>query len=105
MQIQTRRFLEIVSFVVVCLALVGCGAGNESVENKLCNDEIARKVQGSDMTIESTEFLSTTKDSDGNDIISGNVTIVQGGNKKAHAFSCVMQGSGADAVVMRADFQ
>jgi hypothetical protein len=105
MQIQTRRCLEILSFVTVCLALAGCGAGSESVENKLCNDEITRKVQGSDMTIENVEFSSTTKDTEGNDIINGNVTIVQGGSKKAHAFSCVMQGSGADAVVMRADFQ
>jgi hypothetical protein len=94
-----------VCVITLCLAMSGCGAGGESVENKLCNDEISRKVQGSDMTIESTEFSTTTKDAEGNDIINGNVIIVQGGNKKTHAFSCVMQGSGADAVVMRADFQ
>jgi hypothetical protein len=104
MQIQTRCCLGILSFVTICLVLAGCGSG-EPPENKLCTEEITRKVRGSDMTIESTEFLTTSKDADGNDNIKGNVTIVQGGNKKTHAFSCIMQGSGADAVVVRADFQ
>jgi hypothetical protein len=88
-----------------CLALAACGSGSESAENALCSDEISRKVQGSDMTIESVEFTARTKDNEGNDILNGNVDIVQGGNRKTHQFSCVMEGSGADAVVMRADFQ
>jgi hypothetical protein len=72
---------------------------------KMCEDEITRKVASasSDETTDSIEISGITKDGDGNNIVSGKVMITEQTIKKSLPFSCVMQGDGADASVIRAD--
>jgi len=70
---------------------------------QICKDEIARKVANSDMIIDSSEISSISKDADGNVMVKGKAELTEGVAKKSIPFTCVMQGEGKDASVIRAD--
>ncbi len=94
-----RRLL----FVLTSIAVVAACSEEVSPLAQICKDEIARKVADSDMTIESSEIISISKDADGNDLVSGKAELMEGVAKKTIPFSCVMQGEGSGASVIRAE--
>ena len=94
-----RRLL----FALASVAAVAACSEEVSPLEQLCKDEIARKVANSDMTIESSEITSITKDPDGNELVSGTAELMEGVTKKTIPFSCIMQGEGSAASVIRAD--
>ncbi len=91
--------------LLACGALVGACGEKVSPMEKMCEDEITRKVASAsrDETTDSIEISGITKDGDGNNIVSGTVEINEGAVKKSLPFSCVMQGDGESASVIRAD--
>lgn len=90
-------------FALASVAVVAACSKEVSPLEQLCKDEIARKVANSDMTIDSSEIISITKDTDGNDLVSGTAELTEGVAKKTIPFSCIMQGEGSDASVIRAE--
>lgn len=94
-----RRLL----FAVVSIATVAACSEEVSPLEQICKDEIARKVAASDMTIDSSVISSTGKDGDGNTDLKGSAELTDGITKKSIQFSCVMQGEGDAASVVRVD--
>ena len=90
-------------FVLASTAVIAACSKEVSPLEQICKDEIARKVANSDMIIDSSEILSISKDADGNDIVTGQAELTEGVAKKSIPFSCVMQGQGQDASVIRAE--
>ena len=94
-----RRLL----FVLASVAVVAACSKEVSPLEQICKDEIARKVAETDMVIDSSEISSISKDADGNDIVTGKAELTEGVAKKSIPFSCVMQGEGSSASVIRAE--
>ncbi len=90
-------------FAVTSIAFIAACGTEVSPLEQICKDEIARKVANSDMTIESSEISNVSKDADGNAIVTGKAELMEGVLKKSIPFTCVMQGEGKDASVIRAD--
>ena len=94
-----RRLL----FLAACIAGIAACSEEVSPLEQICKAEIARKVANSDMIIESSEISSISKDADGNVMVKGKAELMEGVVKKSIPFTCVMQGEGKDASVIRAD--
>lgn|GEM_PF-2759955 len=94
-----RRLL----FTAASIALMAACSEEVSPLEQICKDEIARKVANSDMIIDSSEISSISKDADGNVMVKGKAELTEGVAKKSIPFTCVMQGEGKDASVIRAD--
>ncbi len=94
-----RRLL----FIAASIALMAACSEEVSPLEQICKDEIARKVANSDMIIDSSEISSISKDADGNVMVKGKAELTEGVAKKSIPFTCVMQGEGKDASVIRAD--
>ncbi len=90
-------------FVIASAGMVVACAKEVSPLEQICKDEIARKVAESDVEIDSYEITGFSKDGDGNTVVSGKAELTIGVTKKSGPFSCVMQGEGTDASVIRAD--
>lgn len=90
-------------FVVASVAAVAACSKEVSPLEQICKDEIARKVAQTDMTIDSSEISNISKDADGNVIVEGKAELTEGVAKKSMPFSCIMQGEGKDASVVRAE--
>ena len=90
-------------FVVASVAAVAACSKEVSPLEQICKDEIARKVAQTDMTIDSSEISNISKDADGSVIVTGEAELTEGVAKKSMPFSCIMQGEGKDASVVRAE--
>jgi len=97
--VSIRRLL----FTAASIALMAACSEEVSPLEQICKDEIARKVANSDMIIDSSEISSISKDADGNVMVKGKAELTEGVAKKSIPFTCVMQGEGKDASVIRAD--
>ena len=94
-----RRLL----FALASAAAVAACSEEVSPLEQICTDEIVRKVADSDMTIDSSEISGTSKDDDGNLVLLGMAQLTQGVEKKSIQFSCIMQGEGQAASIVRVD--
>ena len=94
-----RRLL----FVVASIAAVAACSEEVSPLEQICKDEIARKVAETDMIIDSSEISNISKDADGSVTVTGKAELTEGVVKKSMPFSCMMQGEGKDASVIRAE--
>ena len=92
-----------VFFVLASVVLVVACSEDVSPLEQICKDEIARKVADSDMVIDSSEISGISKDAEGNDLVVGKAELTEGVTKKSIPFSCLMQGEGKDASVVRAE--
>lgn len=92
-----------VFFVLASTVLAVACSDKVSPLEQICKDEIARKVAESDMIIDSSEISGVSKDAEGNDLVVGKAELTEGVTKKSIPFSCVMQGEGKDASVIRAE--
>ena len=92
-----------VFFVLASAVLVVACSEEVSRLEQICKDEIARKVADSDMVIDSSEISGISKDAEGNDLVVGKAELTEGVTKKSIPFSCLMQGEGKDASVVRAE--
>ena len=90
-------------FVVASVAAVAACSEEVSPLEQICKDEIARKVAQTDMIIDSSEISNISKDAEGNVIVAGKAELTEGVAKKSMPFSCIMQGEGKDASVVRAE--
>jgi cytochrome c556 len=101
--LKQTGYLHALSRLAILALLAGCG-GAPKPEETLCKDEITRKALASEMTVETTTFSDAVKDSEGNDVLAGKADIMINNEKKMMPFSCVMQGTGAEAVIIRTEF-
>ena len=90
-------------FALISVAVVAACSEEVSPLEQICKDEIVRKVAASDMTIDSSEISGTSKDGDGNLVLSGTAQLMQGVEKKSIQYSCIMQGEGQAASIVRVD--
>ena len=90
-------------FVVASVAAVAACSKEVSPLEQICKDEIARKVAQTDMIMDSSEISDISKDADGNVTVTGKAELTEGVAKKSMPFSCIMQGEGKDASVIRAE--
>ena len=94
-----RRLL----FAVVGIAAIAACSEEISPLEQICKAEIARKVAETDMIIDSSEISNISKDADGSVIVTGKAELTEGVVKKSMPFSCMMQGEGEGASVIRAE--
>ena len=90
-------------FVVASVAVVAACSKEVSPLEQICKDEIARKVSETNMIIDSSEISNISTDADGSVIVTGKAELTEGVAKKSMPFSCVMQGEGQGASVVRAE--
>ena len=96
-------FIRKLLFALTSVAAVAACSEEVSPLEQICKDEIVRKVADTNMTIDSSEISGTSQDGDGNLVLSGRADLMQGVERKSIQFSCIMQGEGQTASVVRVD--
>lgn len=96
--------MNVLSVLFPCIAvlLVGCG-DSKNAYHAPCEEELKRKGNASNMEFRSVKFAEVQSSADG-DLLTGEAIFQIGDKETPVNVSCVMQGEGASASVVRSEF-